>query len=65
VVQRLSAGDDLAAAFAAARLRLVLVAGLFVLAEICWWWTAERMRGMDQGPWTALGTVGSFLVFWS
>lgn len=56
--------DDLAAAFAAARLRLGLVAVLFGLAALAWWWTAEQMRGMDQGPWTALGTLGWFLAVW-
>lgn len=56
--------DDLAAAFAAARLRLGLVAALFGLAALAWWWTAEQMRGMDQGPWTALGTLGWFLAVW-
>ena len=24
----------------------------------------ERMRGMDDGPWTALGTLGWFLGVW-
>ncbi|WP_448615741.1 DUF2182 domain-containing protein [Modestobacter sp. URMC 112] len=63
-MQRLARTDDLAAAFAAARVRLGLVAALFVLAGLGWWWTAGQMRGMDQGPWTALGTLGGFLLVW-
>jgi predicted metal-binding membrane protein len=31
---------------------------------IGWWSTAERMSGMDDGPWTALGTLGWFLGVW-
>jgi predicted metal-binding membrane protein len=64
MAQRLHPDDDLAAAFAAARVRLGLVAGLFALAAIGWWWTAARMRAMDQGPWTGLGTLGWFLGLW-
>jgi predicted metal-binding membrane protein len=55
---------DLAAAFTAARSRLGLVALLLALAGLGWWWTAEQMRGMDAGPWTALGTLGWFLGVW-
>jgi len=53
-----------APAMVAARARLWLVALLFVLAAIGWWWTVERMEGMDDGPWTALGTLGWFLGVW-
>jgi predicted metal-binding membrane protein len=59
-----TAAGGLAPAFAAVRARLVLVAGLFALAAAGWWWTADRMRGMDEGPWTGLGTVGWFLGIW-
>src|SRR5438093_12984952 len=48
----------LAPAFAAARARLGLIALLFALAGVAWWSTAERMRGMDAGPGTELGTLG-------
>jgi predicted metal-binding membrane protein len=58
------AGGGLAPAFAAARTRLGLVALLFVLAAVGWWWTVERMRGMDGGPWTELGTLAWFLGVW-
>ena len=62
--QRVRESDDLAAAFAAARVRLGLVAVLFTLAGIGWWSTVDRMRGMDEGPWTGLGTLGWFLGVW-
>jgi predicted metal-binding membrane protein len=48
----------------AARTRLWLVGLLLVLAAIGWWWTVDRMQGMDDGPWTALGTFGWFLGVW-
>jgi len=57
-------GAGLAPAFAAARARLGLVALLFALAGVGWWWTANLMRGMDDGPWTALGAFGWFLGIW-
>jgi predicted metal-binding membrane protein len=59
-----SAGGSLAPAFAAVRARLGLVAGLFALAALGWWWTAREMRGMDGGPWTDLGALGWFLGIW-
>jgi predicted metal-binding membrane protein len=54
----------LSPAFAAARARLGLVALLFGLAGAGWWWTIDRMQGMDEGPWTALGTLGWFVGIW-
>ena len=51
-------------AFAAVRVRLELVAALFALAAVSWWWTVRQMRGMDQGAWTGLGTLGWFLGIW-
>ena len=58
-------GDaGLAPAFAAARTRLALIALLFALAGIGWWWTAGQMNGMDAGPWTGLGTLTWFLGVW-
>jgi len=54
----------LALAFAAARARLGLVALLFALAAVGWWWTVHRMQGMDGGPWTDLGTLAWFLGVW-
>jgi predicted metal-binding membrane protein len=57
-------GGGLAPAFAAVRVRLGLVAALFALAGVGWWWTARQMRGMDEGPWTGLGTLAWFLGVW-
>ena len=37
---------------------------LFVLAAVGWWSTVDRMQGMDDGPWTGLGTFGWFLGIW-
>jgi predicted metal-binding membrane protein len=62
--EQLRGRDDLAVAFAAARTRLGLVAVLFALAAIGWWWTVGQMGGMDDGPWTELGTLGWFLGVW-
>ena len=58
------ASSGLPPAYAAVRARLVLVLALFALAAVGWWWTADQMRGMDDGPWTALGTFGWFLGVW-
>jgi hypothetical protein len=54
----------LGSTFAAARARLGLVAVLFVLSGVAWWSSADRMRGMDDGPGTELGTLGWFLSVW-
>jgi predicted metal-binding membrane protein len=54
----------LAPAFAAARARLGLVTLLFILAVSAWWFTLDRMRGMDDGPGTELGPLGWFLSVW-
>jgi predicted metal-binding membrane protein len=62
--QARSRSGDLAPAFAAVRVRLGLVALLLVLAGAAWWWTADQMRGMDDGPWTDLGALGWFLGVW-
>ena len=59
-----SAGGGLRPAFAASRARLGLVVALLILAGAAWWWTAGQMRGMDDGPWTGLGTFGWFLGIW-
>jgi predicted metal-binding membrane protein len=56
--------EGLTPAFTAARARLGLIALLFALAAAGWWWTAGQMRGMDNGPWTGLGTLGWFLTVW-
>ena len=59
-----TAGTGLRPAFAASRAQLGLVVVLLLLAAAGWWWTAGQMRGMDNGPWTGLGTFGWFLGVW-
>jgi predicted metal-binding membrane protein len=54
----------LAPALAAARARLGLVALLFSVAAVAWWFTVDRMGGMDAGPGSDLGTLGWFLGVW-
>lgn len=49
---------------AAVRIRLALVGLLVALAALAWWWTSGQMRGMDGGPWTALGGFGWFVSVW-
>ncbi|MGA7416885.1 MAG: DUF2182 domain-containing protein [Acidimicrobiales bacterium] len=51
-------------ALVAMRGRIGLVFLLFTLAGVGWWWTAHQMRGMDTGPWSALGGFGWFLGVW-
>jgi predicted metal-binding membrane protein len=62
--ERVAGADGLAQAFAAVRTRLGLVALLFALAAVGWWWTLGQMRGMDAGPWSGLGTLGWFVGVW-
>ena len=59
-----SGGSGLAPAFAAARVRVGLIALLLVLAALGWWWTARQMQGMDGGAWTDLGTFAWFVGVW-
>ena len=60
----LPAGGGLGPALSAVRTRLGLVALLFAVAGLGWWWTGAQMRGMDNGPWTGLGSFSWFLVVW-
>jgi predicted metal-binding membrane protein len=53
-----------ALALDAVRSRPALVALLFVLAALAWWWTTGEMRGMDGGPGADLGTLGWFVGIW-
>ena len=62
--QTVPRGGGPSPALSAMRARLGLVALLFALAAIGWWWLADQMRGMDEGPWTGLGTLGWFLAVW-
>lgn len=61
---RSTADAGLRPAFAATRAQLGLVVILFLLAAVGWWWTIHQMQGMDNGPWTALGTFGWFVGVW-
>jgi predicted metal-binding membrane protein len=63
-LKRVAGGPEPAPAWAAARARLGLVALLFALAAVAWWSTADRMRDMDEGPWSGLGSLGWFLGAW-
>ena len=56
---------ELAAAFAAVRSRLGVVAVLLSVAGIAWWATVVRMAGMDAGPGTSLGALGWFAGLWA
>ena len=49
---------------AAVRTRLGLVALLLALAAGAWLLAADQMRGMDDGPWTGLGSLGWFVGVW-
>jgi predicted metal-binding membrane protein len=51
-------------AFAAMRARLALIGLLLALAALGWWWTADRMRGMDEGPGTPPGALAWFVGVW-
>jgi len=54
-----------AAALAAARSQLGVVAVLLAAAGLAWWSTGVQMRGMDAGPGTALGGLGWFVGAWA
>jgi predicted metal-binding membrane protein len=62
--QPVPATPGLGPAVAAARARIGLIALLLALAAIGWWWTGDQMSGMDDGPWTGLGTLGWFVGVW-
>ncbi|HEV8624133.1 MAG TPA: DUF2182 domain-containing protein [Acidimicrobiia bacterium] len=55
---------EIGPALSAVRTRLGLVALLYALAAVGWWWTAGQMAGMDNGPWSGLGAFGWFLGVW-
>jgi predicted metal-binding membrane protein len=47
------------------RSRPAVIAALLGAAGLAWWWTVERMSGMDTGPGASLGTVGWFTGSWA
>jgi predicted metal-binding membrane protein len=51
-------------ALQAARQRPEVAAGLLASAALAWWWTVERMAGMDATPGADLGTLAWFTGFW-
>jgi predicted metal-binding membrane protein len=62
--ERAPAATGLAPALAAARARVGLIVLLLALATVSWLWVSDRMSGMDDGPWTGLGTLGWFVGVW-
>jgi predicted metal-binding membrane protein len=46
------------------RRQLALLCALFALAAIAWALTGDRMAGMDEGPGTALGSLGFYVTVW-
>ncbi|KHK96595.1 metal-binding integral membrane protein [Microbacterium mangrovi] len=55
----------LTAAFRAVRTRVGSVLVLLAIAAVCWWWSAQQMAGMNDGPWSPLGAPGWFLAAWT
>jgi len=37
---------------------------LLALSSVGWWWVSREMEGMDEGPWSTLGTATWFLAVW-
>ena len=56
---------ELTAPLMAMRTELGMVAALLAAAGLAWWWTVDRMAGMDAGPGTDLGTLGWFTGVWA
>ena len=48
----------------AARDQPLVIAGILATAGLAWWWTVERMAGMNASPGTDLGTLGWFTATW-
>jgi predicted metal-binding membrane protein len=48
-----------------ARRRPEVLAGMLAAGGLGWWWTAERMAGMDSGPGADLGALGWFTGSWA
>jgi predicted metal-binding membrane protein len=65
VVVRGSEEGELTSPLTAMRSELGMAAALLVAAGLAWWWTADRMAGMDAGPGTDLGALGWFTGVWA
>ena len=61
---RIPGDAGLAPAYAAARARFGIIALLLAFSGASWWWVADQMQGMDDGPWAGLGTLGWFIAVW-
>jgi predicted metal-binding membrane protein len=48
----------------AARNQPLVIAGIIATAGLAWWWTIDRMAGMNAAPGTDLGTLGWFTGTW-
>jgi predicted metal-binding membrane protein len=46
------------------RSRPSVIAALLAAAGLAWWWTVQRMAGMDGSPGTSLGTLAWFTGSW-
>ena len=46
------------------RQRPAVMAAILAASALAWWWTVQRMAGMDAGPGTDLGTLGWFTGSW-
>jgi predicted metal-binding membrane protein len=48
-----------------ARNRPEVTAGMLAAAALAWWWTVQRMLGVDASPGASLGTLGWFTGSWA
>ena len=62
--QALGGARPAAAAGALDRRAVALVAALLVVSGLAWLATGERMRGMDAGPGTDVGSFGFYVSAW-
>jgi predicted metal-binding membrane protein len=63
--RRLGEPGSPTAAVRAVRARIGSALALLAVAGACWWWAATHMAGMDDGPWSALGSPGWFIATWT
>src|SRR3954470_23162905 len=58
------AADRLTLANLLVATQVAIVGTLLALAAVAWWWTDDRMAGMDDGPGTDPGTLAFFVTTW-